>query len=479
MTGPDASQPRSYVPDVIAAVATPPGEGGIGIVRMSGSGALEIADRIFRSPKGLRPSAQAGYTAQFGWVIDPEVSSSLIEKGHGRIDEAVLLVMRGPKSYTCEDTVEINCHGGRAATQRTLAACLAAGARCAEPGEFTRRAFLNGRIDLVQAETVLDVIRAKTDKSLEAAQRQLQGGLSVRVRAIRDSIAHLLSHIEASLDFPEDRIDPMGLEAMDQKASALVEDLTTLAAYGRHARWVKDGLRVVLTGEPNVGKSSLMNRLAQKERVIVSPHAGTTRDTVEETLELGGYPVILTDTAGLRETADPVERLSVERSRRAVEDADLALFVADATRPPTAAEAEHWNALEGKPRRLILNKADLASGGPRAEYLRWKDAGSPLATSCATGEGIEALAGAVVEFIRREAPETTDEVWVYSVRQQHLFKKALLHAQGARQALASGLPVECAASDLRLAMDSLGEVVGALVTDDILDLVFSQFCIGK
>lgn len=462
----------SYHSDVIAAIATPVGEGGIGIVRLSGADALAVADRIFESPKKLAPSRQEAYTAQFGFVVDPAA-------GGARADEAVLLVMRGPKSYTCEDTVEINCHGGRAATQKVLGICLSAGARPAEPGEFTKRAFLNGRIDLVQAETVLDVIRAKTDKSLEAAQKQLQGGLSVRVRALRDAIAHLLSHIEASLDFPDDKIEPMEAAQMREKASALVAELETLAQYGRHARWIKDGLRVVLTGEPNVGKSSLMNALAQKERVIVSPHPGTTRDTVEETLQIAGYPVVLVDTAGIRPAADPVEAQSIERSRQAAEAADLVIFVADASRKPAPAEAAHWRALEPKHRRLVLNKSDLASAETRAAYDSWAPEPARIPTSCATGAGIEALTAAIGDFIRRESPERTDEVWVYSVRQQHLFKKSAAHAAQALRALESGLSFEFAASDLRLAMDALGEIVGAVVTDDILDLVFSQFCIGK
>lgn len=472
------SQAPPYEPDVIAAIATPIGEGGIGIIRLSGSGALDVADRIFESSKKSPPSKQGPYTAQFGFVVDPRI----VRTGSAtaaRVDEAVLLVMRGPKSYTCEDTVEINCHGGRAATQKVLEVCLAAGARCAEPGEFTKRAFLNGRIDLVQAETVLDVIRAKTDQSLAAAQRQLQGGLSVRVRTLRDAIAHLLSHIEASLDFPDDKIDPMDQKQMVEKASALVAELETLARFGRHARWVKDGLKVVLTGEPNVGKSSLMNRLAQKERVIVSPHPGTTRDTVEETLEIAGLPVILTDTAGIRSTADPIEAQSVDRSRRSAEEADLVLFVADASRAPGRAETEYWNALGNKPRRLVLNKADLASEESHTAYAVWRPDIAAVATSCATGEGIESLVEAIEAFIRQELPERTDEIWAYSVRQQALFQKAARHAAEARRALESGLSFEFAASDLRLAMDALGEIVGAVVTDDILDLVFSQFCIGK
>ncbi len=472
---------ESYFPDVIAAVATAAGEGGIGIVRLSGAAALEVADRLFESPKKLPPSLQNPWTAQYGHVVMPVPGRTLLagQPAGDRIDEAVLLVMRAPKSYTCEDTVEISCHGGRAATQKVLEACLAAGARLAEPGEFTKRAFLNGRIDLVQAETVLDVIRAKTGKSLEAAQRQLQGGLSVRVRALRDAIAHLLSHIEASLDFPDDKIEPMQLKEMTDKASSLVRDLAVLAAYGRHARWLKDGVRVVLTGEPNVGKSSLMNRLAQKERVIVSPHPGTTRDTVEETLEIAGYPVTLADTAGIRRTEDPVEALSVERSRRAVEEADLVLFVADASRHPTAEEAAYWRSLDARHRRLVLNKSDAASASAAPAYASWTAAGQPLRTSCRTGEGIETLVEALGRFIRDESPAQSDEVWVYSVRQQELFRKAEAHAAEALRALESGLSFEFAASDLRLSMDALGEVVGALVTDDILDLVFSQFCIGK
>lgn len=467
----------SYHPDVITAIATAAGEGGIGIVRLSGVGALLVADQIFRSPYQKLPSQQPGYTAQYGIIIDPRTTGSAA--AGQKVDEAVLLVMRGPKSYTCEDTVEINCHGGRAATQKVLEVCLAAGARLAEPGEFTKRAFLNGRIDLVQAETVLEVIRAKTDKSLEAAQRQLQGDLSVRVRALRDGIAHLLSHIEASLDFPDDKIEPMQMKELTAKTAALVKDLEVLARYGRHARWLKDGLRVVLTGEPNVGKSSLMNRITQKERVIVSPHPGTTRDTVEETVEIAGYPIALTDTAGIRDTQDPIESQSVERSRRAVEEADLVLFVADASRLPSSEETSCWAALSNQPRRLILNKSDAASADAAKIYASWSAAAECICTSCKTGEGIEALTESISHFIRHQIPEKSDEVWVYSVRQQALFQKAAVHAADALSAFESGLSFEFPASDLRLAMDSLGEIVGAVVTDDILDLVFSQFCIGK
>jgi tRNA modification GTPase len=474
----DAQQiSNSYHPDVITAIATAAGEGGIGIVRLSGADALRVADKIFRSPHHKLPSQQPGYTAQYGIVIDPRTSGG--DADGRKIDEAVLLVMRGPKSYTCEDTVEINCHGGRAATQKVLEVCLAAGARIAEPGEFTKRAFLNGRIDLVQAETVLEVIRAKTDKSLEAAQRQLQGDLSVRVRALRDGIAHLLSHIEASLDFPDDKIEPMQMKELTAKTAALVKDLEVLARYGRHARWLKDGLRVVLTGEPNVGKSSLMNRIAQKERVIVSPHPGTTRDTVEETVEIAGYPIALTDTAGIRVTEDPIESQSVDRSRRAVEEADLVLFVADASRLPSPEEAAYWASLSNKPRRLILNKSDAASTDAAKVYSSWCTAADSSRTSCKTGEGIEALTESISRFIRHEIPEKSDELWVYSVRQQALFQNAVSHAADALKAFESGLSFEFPASDLRLSMDSLGEIVGAVVTDDILDLVFSQFCIGK
>ena len=467
--------PTNVSEATIAAIATPVGEGSLGVIRLSGPEALDIADRIFESKRGLKPSQQKSFTAQLGYVVDRSFSSPQ------KVDEAILLIMRSPKSYTTEDLVELSCHGGRIVLQKTLEVCLKAGARLAEPGEFTKRAFLNGRIDLVQAETVLDLVRAKTEQAYRAAQFQLEGRLSELVRDQRDQITYLLSHIEASLDFPDDHLEPMKRDELLKRAQALLAALEGLIRSNRAATWVKEGLRVVLAGKPNVGKSSLMNALLGRERVIVSQTAGTTRDSVEESLDLAGYAIRIFDTAGLRDSQEPLERESVKRSQKMVEEADLVLFVVDASSSLSSEDRKLWENLPDKPKILVCNKSDLLEQ-PLSKLLHPLAGlnGAPhISTSCRSLQGIDDLKDAISSYIEQSLSETCEEVWVFSVRQRDLFTKARDHVALALRAIEEGLSGEFVASDLKLGQDALGEIVGEVVTDDILDLVFSQFCVGK
>ena len=459
--------------DTIAAIATPLGEGGVGMIRVSGPQAFELADRIFESKKGLKASQQKSYTAQYGWIVDPSASPPK------KIDEAILLAMRKPRSYTSEDMVELTCHGGRVVMQKILEVCLKSEARLAEPGEFTKRAFLNGRIDLVQAETVLDLIRAKTERSYHAAQSQLEGHLSKLIQQYRDTLVYLSSHIEASLDFPDDDVTPMGQENLIKQCRKLKQDIDSLIESSHTGRLIKEGLKAVITGKPNVGKSSLLNAMTKEDRAIVSDIPGTTRDTVEAQAQMEGCEVRFFDTAGIRLATEPLEVESVQRSHKIVEKSDLILFVVDASLPWNEEEKQYWEDLKDRPKVLVLNKSDLLNGNARPNYREWCQGAPAVEISCHSLKGIDALKNEIVSYILNRSPERSDEVWVYSVRQLDLFRRASGHIDHATDALEKRLSSEFAAADLRLAMDALGEIVGEVVTDDILDLVFSQFCIGK
>ena len=458
--------------DTIVAISTAPGEGGIGIVRLSGDSALAVADRIFLSKSGVKPSAQKPYTAQYGFVMEPGADGR-------RIDEALLLTMRAPKSYTRQDMVEVQCHGGRAVMQKVLELCLSSGARAAEPGEFTKRAFLNGRLDLAQAEAVLDLIRAKTDRARDAAQSQLRGDVSRLACEVRDELAEVLAHTEAAIDFPDDRIDPMDAQRLAERLRQVDARLEELLKCSRSGILVRDGLSTVLAGRPNVGKSSLMNALVRSDRVIVSPRPGTTRDTVAEEVQIGGCAVRLVDTAGLQEGSCEIEREGIERSHAEIARCDLVLFVVDGSVRPEADDRALWEALPAKDRFLIINKADRAPSGHPEAYRRMHPDGVTVLTSCTAGTGLEELENRISQYILKDAPERTDQAWAFSVRHVELFRRAQGHVRQAAEAYAGGLSGEFPAQDLRLALEALGEIVGEVVTEDILGLIFSKFCIGK
>ena len=449
----------------ITAIATPLGEGGLAVIRISGPDAVGVAERIFlpAGKRTVRPGAAATHTVHYGHIV----------RDGRRIDEVLLTVLRAPRTFTREDTVEISCHGGVLVTRLVLEAVLAAGARAAGPGEFTLRAFLNGRIDLAQAEAVADLIHARTELALDAANEQLAGTLSHRIQTLRDDLMRTLAHIEAHIDFPDEDISPDThgtlLGRLD-RGDVLIAGLLKTAKEGQVLR---RGIRAAIIGRPNAGKSSLLNQLLGHERAIVSPVAGTTRDTVEETADVRGIPVIFIDTAGLRETDDHVEAEGVRRSRAALGKAELVLHVLDASGPLTEDDRSLLAEASGRPRVLVLNKADLPSA------LRLPDGLTGVATSCSSGDGIEAVKDAIEGTVWSGRLASVPSQITVNARHADALRRAQGSIQRAAAELRGGSSLELVAIDLRLAADAVGEIVGKTTTDDLLDAIFSQFCLGK
>jgi tRNA modification GTPase len=450
--------------DTIAAIATPLGEGGLAVIRISGKDALAVADRCF-VPAGRsapRLSAVPSHTIHYGHIVRD-----------GRVvDEVLVAVLRAPRTFTREDAVEITCHGGVLAAKLVLAAVLAAGARLAEPGEFTKRAFLNGRLDLAQAEAVADLIHARTELALSAANEQLAGKLSQRISRLRDELMQTLAHIEAHIDFPDEDIAPDTrgqLLARLERGAAFMEELLRTAAEGQILR---RGIRAAIIGRPNAGKSSLLNQLLGRDRAIVSPIAGTTRDTIEETANIRGVPVVFIDTAGLREAGDVVEAEGVRRSRESLQRAELILHVLDASEPLTPADEALLAESAGKKRIVVLNKVDL----PRR--MASIPAGA-VEVSCATGAGIESLKDAIKAAVWSGDIKAEMLEVMINARHQDALRRAREAAVRAGELLRQDQPLELTAMELRIAANAVGEVVGKTTTEDLLDAIFSQFCIGK
>lgn len=453
--------------DTIAAIATPLGEGGLAVVRVSGANALAVADRCFEpaGPAAPRPSAAASHTVHYGRI-----------RSDGRVaDEVMLTVLRAPRTYTREDVIEIGCHGGLLPARLVLAAVLAAGARLAEPGEFTKRAFLNGRLDLAQAEAVADVIHARTELALAAAQEQLAGHLSQRINQLRDDLLGLLAHVEAHIDFPDEDIAPDTRAHMATRVERAMAFIDTLLRTANEGQVLRRGVRAAIVGRPNVGKSSLLNRLLGHDRAIVAPTPGTTRDTIEETANIRGLPVVFIDTAGLRDADDQVEREGIRRSRSSLDRAELVLHVLDAAEPLTPLDARHLAEFAGKPRILVLNKEDCPA---RAEL---PDTGETprVRVSCLTGEGLEALKDAIKERIWAGDIRAEMLQVMINVRHQDALRRARVAAEQTLAGLREERALELVAFDLRLAVSAVGEVVGRTATEDLLDSIFAQFCIGK
>jgi tRNA modification GTPase len=453
-----SSRETELIPvETIAAISTPTGEGAIALVRISGSGAIPIADKLFQG-KG-RPSRFVSHVLHLGEIVD--------EAGR-LIDEVMMSIHHAPSSYTGEDLVEISCHGGTLVTAKVLDACLRAGARGARPGEFTERAFLNGKMDLTQAEAVIDLIRARTDLALRSATEQLEGKLGEKIRAIRDALVSLLAHIEASIDFPEEGIEPDAGEKLHGRLYSIREQIQALLATADQGRILRDGVRVVIYGATNAGKSSLLNRLLGYERVIVSDTHGTTRDTIEETVNLRGIPVRLLDTAGFRTSTSDIEREGITRTERSLQRADLRLHIVDRNAPRPAHFQE--NAINGN-EIVLLNKSDLP------EHSDWKNF-KALRISCATEDGLSELEDEIIARIGKQnlRPENTVAI---NLRHRDCLRRALEACDRARGGMNQGLSPEYLAVDLNEALRAVGEVIGAAGVEQILDSVFSQFCIGK
>ena len=457
--------------DTIAAIATPRGEGGIGIVRVSGALAVPIACKIFRSPRGISPDEFSTHTLNYGHVVHP--TSNAV------VDEVMLGVMLAPKSYTAEDIVEFNCHGGVIPLQRVLELTLHAGARLAEPGEFTKRAFLNDRLDLVQAEAVVDVIRSKTELNFRVAIDQLSGRLSQGINALSDRLANLLAEVEASIDFPDEDLDFIDAASMRKSVEAILEGLNRLMATASDGKILREGIHVAILGKPNVGKSSLLNALLQEERAIVADIPGTTRDTIEESLNLRGIPLKLIDTAGIHQTADFVERQGVARSKSYIDAADLLLVMFDASQPLTGADAQLLEAVNCRNAIFVLNKVDLPIVTTSADLQSLAPMGSIVQTSVLHGDGIEALKTAIIKKILKGRETVREGLIVTNLRHYEALRRARVALEQARDGLSQALPPDLIAVDFRTSLDCLGEIVGVTTTEDILDRIFSQFCIGK
>lgn len=453
--------------DTIAALATPWGEGGLAIIRVSGPHALAVADRVFvpAGRSGAKPSEAPSHTVHFGRLVR-----------HGQpVDEVLLTVLRAPRTYTRQDTVEISAHGGLLVARLVLEAVLQAGARLAEPGEFTKRAFLNGRIDLAQAEAVADLIHARTELALASARAQLAGGLSRQVNGLRDQLMHVLAHIEAQIDFPEEDIEPETRSQLLDRLQTAMAGMDRLLETAREGHILRHGIRAAIIGRPNVGKSSLLNLLLGRDRAIVSATPGTTRDTIEETANIRGLPVVLIDTAGLRPAGDPVEAEGIRRTRQALAQAELVLLMFDASEPFTEEDRRFAHEAAGRPRVVVCNKIDL----PRRLQLPADLAQGAVHISCLTHDGIESLKDAIRAAVWAGPARLESAPVTINARHQDALRRAREAAGRALEALRQDLPLELVAVDLRAAVHAVGEIVGQTATADLLDLIFSQFCIGK
>lgn len=456
--------------DTIAAISTPPGEGGVGIIRVSGPEALKTALKtfsFFKAPGDIKERRM-----YCGSVMGP---------GEEVIDKGLFVYMKSPLSYTGEDVVELHCHGGSLILRKALEALTKAGARTAGPGEFTRRAFLNGKIDLAQAEAVIDMIRASTEALLSSARARLEGAFSKKVNAIKQGLLGLVAHMEAELDFPEDEMEGLPESHVFDALFTAGRDIERLISSYEEGKVIREGVRALILGRPNVGKSSLLNILLKEERAIVTPLPGTTRDIIEEVINVKGIPVRLMDTAGLRETADGVEAIGVARARQRIRDAGLILFVVDASADRFEEDQRLLLEMEGKKVLIVANKTDLA-GQQGIEDLKKAFGDGTILISALNMTGIEELDLAIHEAAlghSKGSMETLPGETVVSVRHRDCLEKALEGVRRAEEAMRRGLPREMMATDLRWSLDRLGEITGETTTEDILDKIFEEFCIGK
>ncbi len=455
--------------DTISAIATAQGEGGIGIIRLSGDQAVEIAAKLFQPVSGRKLTDYETHRAIYGRIIDED----------GRIiDEAIALLMKAPHSYTKEDVVELQCHGGVMPLRKTLALTYEHGARPAEGGEFTKRAFLNGRLDLSQAQAVMDIITAKTDRSLKLATGHLTGQFSQQIKDWRHEILGQIAHLEAAIDFPEDEVDDVVTEDVRGKVTAVRRQISKLLQTAGTGRILREGLMTAIVGKPNVGKSSLLNALLQEERAIVTDIPGTTRDSIEEYANVGGVPLRIIDTAGIRATEDVVERIGVEKSRQMIDQAALVLALFDGSRPLDHEDEEILSLLAGQEAIVLLNKSDLAAV-VTAEELSVKAAVPVIEISTKDYSGMDKLTDAIKEKVYGGKVMADEGSFVSDERQANLLRNADKHLAAAITTIDAGLGLDFISIDLRSAWETLGEITGDTVGEDIIDEIFSKFCIGK
>ena len=452
--------------DTICAVSTAPGEGGIGVIRVSGRDSFAISAKVFKPRRNKQIEAASTHTVHYGRVIDP-LSGEVV-------DEALALVMRAPSTYTREDVVELHCHGGMVPLWRTMGLLVSAGARQAEPGEFTKRAFLNGRIDLAQAEAVMDIIHAKTELSHRAANEQLLGGLSKEVSDLREKLIGVLAGVEAGVDFPDEDIETPSGKALDDEIASALKDTAALLSETSYGRVIREGFATAIVGRPNVGKSSLLNGLVKQNRAIVTDVPGTTRDVLEEYLNIAGVPLRVLDTAGIRHTQDVVEQEGVRRSLAAIGSADIVLIVLDGSAELHQEDRRVLDEAKGKAALAVINKSDLPR---KLEKLPWPE--QQVELSCRTGKGLDKLREAVADFIKQGAARPREHAWAVNQRHKNALEQTQASLEKALASARSNISPEFIAVDLRDALDSVGLIIGATYTEDILERIFNDFCIGK
>ena len=460
-----------FLDDTIAAIATAPGIGGIGIIRVSGPEACDVVNRIFHSKQSIPLGERQTRTIHYGHIVHPKTGKTL--------DEVIVVLMKGPHSYTAEDVVEIQCHGGFVSVREILKVLLSEGVRQAEEGEFTKRAFLNGRIDLTQAEAIIDIIDAKTEQSLEVAVNQLDGTLSKYIRALRDELIAMIAHLEVTIDYPEEDIEDVSAQEVRMGLAPILEKMDTLLATAQRGKLLRDGVMVSIIGRPNAGKSSLMNALLREDRAIVTNIPGTTRDSIEEFLTIQGIPVRLIDTAGIRETEDIVESMGVEKARQYLDKADVVVLVIDGSKPLEPEEQELLQLITNRPSIIFLNKADRAQCVSKEEIAALGTFTEIVTISAAQGEGMDEMARVITSLVQGGSVQASHEAMLSNVRHITLMEQAKVSLDQSILAIDSGMPIDLIVTDIRAAWELLGDITGESLRESMVDELFKRFCLGK
>ena len=458
-----------FIDDTIAAIATAPGEGGIGIIRISGEKSLQVAQSIFKSKSGKMIKDYNARTLIYGTVVDNEKV----------IDEVLVAYMKGPNSYTAEDVIEINCHGGFISVKKILELILSKGVRLAEAGEFTKRAFLNGRIDLSQAEAIIDVIKSKTDMAHEVAQSQLEGSLDKKIKDLRMNVTEVLAHLEVSIDFAEEDVEEITYQTLEEKALELRNEIKKLYDTAESGKILRDGLKTVIVGKPNVGKSSLLNSILGENRAIVTDIAGTTRDVIEEFVNIKGIPLKIVDTAGIRETEDVVEKIGVEKSRESFSTADLVIMVLDASRKLSEEDMEILESLKNKKTIVLLNKMDLEPQIELEKIEEFVNSEDIIKISALKHQGIEELQDKIEAMVYHGSVKNSSNLMITNSRHKDALFKAYESINDAISAIEQRMPYDFIEVDFKNIWDYLGYINGDTVREDLLDTIFANFCIGK
>ena len=458
-----------FIDDTIAAIATAPGEGGIGIIRISGEKSLQVAQSIFKSKSGKMIKDYNARTLIYGTVVDNEKV----------IDEVLVAYMKGPNSYTAEDVIEINCHGGFISVKKILELILSKGVRLAEAGEFTKRAFLNGRIDLSQAEAIIDVIKSKTDMAHEGAQSQLEGSLAKKIKDLRMNVTEVLAHLEVSIDFAEEDVEEITYQTLEEKALELRNEIKKLYDTAESGKILRDGLKTVIVGKPNVGKSSLLNSILGDNRAIVTDIAGTTRDVIEEFVNIKGIPLKIVDTAGIRETEDVVEKIGVEKSRESFSTADLVIMVLDASRKLSEEDMEILESLKNKKTIVLLNKMDLEPQIELEKIEEFVNSEDIIKISALKHQGIEELQDKIEAMVYHGSVKNSSNLMITNSRHKDALFKAYESINDAISAIEQRMPYDFIEVDFKNIWDYLGYINGDTVREDLLDTIFANFCIGK